>query len=229
MRGSDLLPAGRHRRALSERDCRGREPRPEEDGLVEAGYLRRQGVHVILTASTFTIVGQARRAGRCRRPDSLPRSRARWPGERGAARCHRRGRPRRRRGAESRPSGPVPRPGLYHLLAVSGQNVAYVVAGMLALAWLLGVSRWIGQIGALVAVGGYLMAVGWQPSVVRAGGAGGLASLAWLAGRARDRYLLVGAASSWPGTRTRSSSRGSSCRSERSARSFSPSLGSRPG
>ena len=86
--------------------------------------------------------------------------------------------------------------GLYHLLAVSGQNVAYVVVGMLALAWLLGVSRWIGEIGALVAVGGYLMAVGWQPSVVRAGVAGGLASLAWLAGRARDRwyFLLVGAA-----------------------------------
>jgi competence protein ComEC len=40
------------------------------------------------------------------------------------------------------------------------------------------------------------MAVGWQPSVVRAGVAGGLASLAWLAGRARDRwyFLFVGAA-----------------------------------
>src|SRR6185436_313672 len=52
------------------------------------------------------------------------------------------------------------------------------------------------EIGALVAVCGYLMAVGWQPSVVRAGVAGGLASLAWLAGRARDRwyFLLVGAA-----------------------------------
>ena len=67
---------------------------------------------------------------------------------------------------------------------------------MLALAWLLGISRWIGEIGALVAVGSYLMAVGWQPSVVRAGVAGGLASLAWLTGRARDRwyFLLVGAA-----------------------------------
>ena len=79
---------------------------------------------------------------------------------------------------------------------MSGQNVAYVVAGMLALAWLLGISRWIGELGALAAVGGYLMAVGWQPSVVRAGVAGGLASLAWLAGRPRDRwyFLLVGAA-----------------------------------
>jgi competence protein ComEC len=41
-----------------------------------------------------------------------------------------------------------------------------------------------------------VVAVGWQPSVVRAGVAGGLASLAWLCGRARDRwyFLLVGAA-----------------------------------
>jgi hypothetical protein len=32
-------------------------PRPEENGFDEAGYLRRQGVHVILTASSFQIVG----------------------------------------------------------------------------------------------------------------------------------------------------------------------------
>jgi competence protein ComEC len=40
------------------------------------------------------------------------------------------------------------------------------------------------------------MAVGWQPSVVRAGVAGALASLAWLAARPRDRwyFLLLGAA-----------------------------------
>ena len=44
-------------------------------------------------------------------------------------------------------------------------------------------------------VAAYVLAVGWQPSVVRAGVAGGLASLAWLASRPRDRwYLLVGAA-----------------------------------
>jgi competence protein ComEC len=85
--------------------------------------------------------------------------------------------------------------GLYHLLAVSGQNVAYVVAGVLTLAWILGIARWAAEVGALAAVFGYLMAVGWQPSVVRAGVAGGLASLAWLAGRPRDRwyFLFVGA------------------------------------
>ena len=46
------------------------------------------------------------------------------------------------------------------------------------------------------AIGGYVLAVGWQPSVVRAGVAGALASLAWLAARPKDRwyFLLVGAA-----------------------------------
>jgi competence protein ComEC len=86
--------------------------------------------------------------------------------------------------------------GLYHLLAVSGQNVAYVIGGMIALAWLLGLSRRVGETCALAAVAAYVVAVGWQPSVVRAGVAGGLASLAWLASRPRDRwyFLLVGAA-----------------------------------
>jgi len=173
------------------------EPRPEENGFDEAGYLRRQGVHVILKAGSFTIVGRRGGLGgiadrvRAEIADSLA------PGVGGEQRAV--------IAAvvlgEDEGLSPELRDrfrasGLYHLLAVSGQNVAYVVAGMLALAWLLGISRWIGELGALVAVGGYLMAVGWQPSVVRAGVAGGLASLAWLAGRPRDRwyFLLVGAA-----------------------------------
>ena len=193
------LPAGRAppQGALLRAVVEVGEPRPEEDGFDEAGYLRRQGVHVILTARTFTIVG--RRGGLGGIVDRV----------RGAiAHSLAPGVSRERRAViaavvlgEDEGLSPDLRDqfrasGLYHLLAVSGQNVAYVVVGMLALAWLLGISRWIGEIGALVAVGGYLMAVGWQPSVVRAGVAGGLASLAWLAGRARDRwyFLLVGAA-----------------------------------
>jgi len=172
-------------------------PRPEEDGYDEAGYLGRQGVHVVLTASSFTVVG--RRGGVAGLADRLRAEIASSlaPGVSGERRAvvaavvlgEDEGLSQGLRD-DFRASG------LYHLLAVSGQNVAYVVAGMLALAWLLGFSRWAGEIGALVAVGGYLMAVGWQPSVVRAGVAGGLASLAWLAGRARDRwyFLLIGAA-----------------------------------
>ena len=85
--------------------------------------------------------------------------------------------------------------GLYHLLAVSGQNVVLVAGGMLGLAWLLGLPRWLGHLGALAAIAGYVAAVGWQPSVVRAGVVGSLASLAWLAARPRDRwyFLLAGA------------------------------------
>jgi competence protein ComEC len=85
--------------------------------------------------------------------------------------------------------------GLYHLLAVSGQNVALVAGGTLLLAWLLGVPRFAGQLGALAAIGAYVLAVGAQPSVVRAGVAGALGSLAWLTARAPDRwhFLLVGA------------------------------------
>jgi competence protein ComEC len=85
--------------------------------------------------------------------------------------------------------------GLYHLLAVSGQNVALVAAGALALMWLIGFPRWVGHLAALGAIGGYVLAVGPQPSVVRAGVAGALASVAWLSARASDRwyFLLLGA------------------------------------
>jgi competence protein ComEC len=85
--------------------------------------------------------------------------------------------------------------GLYHLLAVSGQNVALVAASAVLLTWLLGLPRLLGELGALAAIGAYVLAVGAQPSVIRAGVAGALGSLAWLTARAADRWhlLLVGA------------------------------------
>jgi competence protein ComEC len=85
--------------------------------------------------------------------------------------------------------------GLYHLLAVSGQNVVLVAGGALALAWLLGIPRMLGEVGALAAIAGYVLAVGAQPSVIRAGVSGALVSLAWLAARPLDRwyFFLLGA------------------------------------
>jgi ComEC/Rec2-related protein len=85
--------------------------------------------------------------------------------------------------------------GLYHLLAVSGGNVLVVAGGTVGLALLLGVSRLAAEAAALLAIGAYVLAVGPQPSVVRAGIAGALGSLAWLSGRERDRWhaLLVAA------------------------------------
>jgi ComEC/Rec2-related protein len=81
------------------------------------------------------------------------------------------------------------------LLAVSGQNVALLAAGVLGAAWLLGLSRVIAELGAVAAIGAYVLAVGAQPSVVRAGVAGALGSLAWLTARGRDRwyFMLLGA------------------------------------
>jgi competence protein ComEC len=85
--------------------------------------------------------------------------------------------------------------GLYHLLAVSGQNVALVAGGVLLVAWLLGIPRFVGEVGALAGIGAYVLAVGPQPSVVRAGIAGALTSLAWICAREGDRwwFLLLGA------------------------------------
>ena len=62
------------------------------------------------------------------------------------------------------------------------------------LAWLLGASRWIGELGALASIAAYVLAVGPQASVIRAGVAGALASLAWMSGRLRDAWqaLLLG-------------------------------------
>jgi competence protein ComEC len=172
--------------------------RAEEAGdFDEAGYLRRQGVHVVLRAGSFRMVG--RRGGLGGVADRLRLAVTRSlapvpPGERrsvlaGVVLGEDEGLADDLR-ERFRASG------LYHLLAVSGQNVAYVMAGMILLAWALHLPRWVGQLGALAAVGGYVLAVGWQPSVVRAGVAGGLASLAWLASRPSDRwyFLLVGAA-----------------------------------
>jgi competence protein ComEC len=170
---------------------------PDDDGFDESSYLRKQGIHVVLSADSFRIVG--RRGGVAGVADSvrgvLARSLA--PGVSGERRAVIAGiLLGEDEGLDESLRESFRASGLYHLLAVSGQNVAYVVAGALLLAWLLGLPRALGEAGALAAVGGYVLAVGWQPSVVRAGVAGILASLAWLCGRARDRwyFLLVGAA-----------------------------------
>jgi competence protein ComEC len=172
-------------------------PRGPDDGFDESSYLRRQGIHAVLAASDYRIVGH--RGGLGGAADALRAFVARGlaPEVRGERRAVIAGIIL----GEDEELGPELQDsfrasGLYHLLAVSGQNVAYVVMGVLLLAWLLGIPRIVGEIGSLAAVVGYVMAVGWQPSVVRAGVAGGLASLAWLCGRARDRwyFLLLGAA-----------------------------------
>jgi competence protein ComEC len=169
-----------------------RRPRPKKDGFDERAWLRRQGIHVVLRADRWTLVG--RRGGLAGFADRLRAALTRSiaPGLHGE-----------RRGMvqgvvlgneQALPENLRNRfraSGLYHLLAVSGQNVALVAAGALALAWLLGLPRWLGQVSALGAIGSYVLAVGAQPSVVRAGVAGALGSLAWLAARPADRWYFL--------------------------------------
>jgi competence protein ComEC len=192
------LPRGRSppQGALIETIAKIERPRPPEDGFDEAGYLRRRGVHVVLAGGSWRQVG--RRGGVPGLADELRAYMARTlaPGLGGERRAVLAGVVLGEdEGLSDELRDSFRASGLYHLLAVSGQNVVLVAGGMLGLAWLLGLPRWLGQLGALAAIAGYVAAVGWQPSVVRAGVAGSLASLAWLAARPRDRwyFLLAGA------------------------------------
>jgi competence protein ComEC len=172
-------------------------PRPAKNGFDERVWLRRHGIHVVLRLDAWRIAGRRGGIGGVgdRLRDWLAHSVARGVhGERRAV----------LEGVVLGDDGGLSdqlrqrfrASGLYHLLAVSGQNVALVAGGALALAWLLGVPRWLGQLGALGGIAGYVLAVGAQPSVVRAGIAGALGSLAWLTARMTDRwyFLWVGAA-----------------------------------
>ena len=174
-----------------------RRPRGPSDGFDERTWLRRHGVHVVVHASRWRIVG--RRGGLSGFADGLRARLARSmaPGLGGERRAVIAGIVLGEdEGLSESLQERFRASGLYHLLAVSGQNVALIAGGALLFAYLIGASRVLGEILALGAIGGYVLAVGWQPSVVRAGIAGALASLAWLAARPRDRwyFLLLGAA-----------------------------------
>ncbi|HXG76321.1 MAG TPA: ComEC/Rec2 family competence protein, partial [Gaiellaceae bacterium] len=193
-----VLPVGRSppRGAVLDALVRVTEPRPARDGFDERAWLARQGVHVVLRARSWEQVGT--RGGIPALGDRL-RERVEDAVGRGADR----GRRALVLGVVLGEDEGLPRPvldrfrasGLYHLLAVSGQNVAFLAAGVFGLAWLLRLPRLAREGATLLAIAAYVLTVGWQPSVVRAGVAGALASLAWIAGRPRDRwhFLALGA------------------------------------
>jgi competence protein ComEC len=192
------LPLGRSppQGALIETVTTVRLPKPPKNGFDERTWLRHHGVHVVLHADRWRMTG--RRGGLGGVADRLRHALAGSiaPGLHGE-----------RRGIvegvvlgdeQSLTEGLRQRfraSGLYHLLAVSGQNVVLVAGGALALGWLLGIPRFLGEVGALGAIAAYVLAVGAQPSVIRAGVSGALVSLAWLAARPTDRwyFFLLGA------------------------------------
>jgi competence protein ComEC len=81
--------------------------------------------------------------------------------------------------------------GLYHLVAVSGQNVALVVIFALACLAVMGVIGAPARVAAIALTLIYVLVTGAGPSIVRAGVAGGLVSIAWLASRPVARWHLV--------------------------------------
>jgi competence protein ComEC len=155
----------------------------------ERTWLRRHGVHVVLRASSAHVVRL--RGGVADRLHAWL-ARASTPGLTGERRAVLQGVVLGEDGGLSdtlrqrfRASG------LYHLLAVSGGNVIIVACGTVTIAFLLGVSRVAAELAALASIGAYVLAVGPQPSVIRAGVVGALGSLAWLTGRERDRWYAL--------------------------------------
>jgi len=185
------LPVGRSppRGAVLEAGVQVVQPRTAANGFDEQTWLARQGIHVVLRGRVWHQIG--RRGGVSGIGDRL-RDRVELAVGRGTSGLRRglvlgvvlgedEGLPDAVR-RDFRASG------LYHLLAVSGQNVAFIAAGFLGLGWVLRLRRTIRELLTLGAIGAYVLAVGWQPSVVRAAIAGALVSLAWLAARPRDRW-----------------------------------------
>ena len=195
-----VLPLGRSspRGAILETVVRVAEPRPADNGgFDERSWLARQGIHVVLRGGgSWRWVGN--RGGIAGVGDRM-RDRVERAVGRGSTGTQRalvlgvvlgedEGLPNSVR-EDFRASG------LAHLLAVSGQNVAFLAFGVYGLGWLLRLSRLVRELATLGAIAAYVLAVGWQPSVIRAGVAGGLASLAWIAARPSDRwhFLALGA------------------------------------
>jgi competence protein ComEC len=188
------LPLGRAppQGAILEALVRVTAPRGPQNGFDERRWLRRHGLHVVLVVDDWRIVG--RRGGLGGVADALRRQ---------LQRSVARGLTGYRAavvegvvlGEDSGLSDELRRrfraSGLYHLLAVSGQNVALVAGSALLLVWLIGLPRLFGQLAALTAICAYVLAVGAQPSVIRAGLAGVLGSVAWLTARAADRWHLL--------------------------------------
>ena len=155
----------------------------------EHTWLRRHGVHVTLRASTWSVIRL--RGGVADRLHAWL-ARASTPGLRGERRAVLEGVVLGEDGGLSEALRQRFRAsGLYHLLAVSGGNVLVVAGGAGGLALLLGLARLAAEVVALAAITAYVLAVGPQPSVIRAGIAAALMSLAWLTGRQRDRWYAL--------------------------------------
>ncbi len=171
-------------------------PRGPETGFDERGWLARRGVHVVVRGESPRIVGRRGGIGgvadRLRAHTESTIARGTTGGRRALVAGIVLGEDD---GLSMEVRDAFEASGLMHLLAVSGQNMAITAIGVVAVARVVGAGRLVGEGVAILVVLSYALAVGWQPSVVRAAVAGTLASLAWLVARPRDRWhaLAMGA------------------------------------
>ncbi len=155
-------------------------------------WLRRQGVHVVLHVDAWHVIGHRGGLGGVADRLRMWLRGASAPGVGGERRAVIEGIVLGDdQGLSPGLKTAFRRSGLYHLLAVSGQNVVLIAGGVLALVVLFGLPRVAGHLGALVAIGAYVLAVGPQASVIRAAVAGAAVSVAWLAGRDRDGWHVL--------------------------------------
>ncbi len=173
-----------------------RAPRRPETGFDERAWLARRGIHVVLRASEVRVVGRRGGIGGAadRLRAHLERTLARGSsGERLALLSGFVLGDDDRVGPELRNA--FRSSGLAHLTAVSGQNVVIVAGAIGGVAWLAGLGRGAAHLLAIASILAYALAVGWEPSVVRAAVAGCVTSVAWLASRPNDRWhaLALGA------------------------------------
>jgi competence protein ComEC len=186
-------PAGARLRLLGELKA----PPGPTNGFDEAKWLRRQGIHAVLQGQSWRVVGLrggvsgiGDRVGRWLSGDTTPGLKGEQHNVIEAIVLG------RTSGVDQGLLADFRATGLYHCLAVDGLKVAAVGGGVAGVVLFLGLGIYVAQLAALVTVAAYALAVGLHPSVIRAALAAGLGSLAWLAGRERDRWqaLLVGAA-----------------------------------
>ncbi len=167
-------------------------PKGPEHGFDERTWLRRQGVHVVLHVDRWQVIGHRGGLGGVADRIRAWLRAASSPGLGGERRAVVEG---VLLGDDTGLSDGLKqsfrRAGLYHLLAVSGQNVVLLATGVLGFAVLVGAGRSWGHVAAIAAICAYVLAVGPQPSVIRAAIAGVAVSVAWLLGRLKDAWHVL--------------------------------------
>jgi competence protein ComEC len=163
------------------------------NGFDERSWLARQGVHAVLRIRSHTVIGA--RGGVWGLVDAVRASAlaALAPAGTGDAAQVAIGLAFGGSVGISAPAVEAFRvSGLAHLLAVSGGNIALLLALVVLVVWVLGGTRRQALALGVAVILLYMGVVGLSPSVLRAGIAGMVGCLVWLLGRPRDAWRALG-------------------------------------